>query len=111
MNHDAYVWLAVFGVAATTVLTRGSFLALGERARLPEVVERALRHAPAAALAALVAPELLAHGGDIHLGLDNARLHGGVVAVATFLATRSMVWTIAAGMAAFTALRLWGGGG
>ncbi len=108
MSGDLYVWFAVLGVSATTLLTRASFLALGDRAQLPELVERALRHAPAAALAALIAPELLAHGGEVHLGFANARLYGGLAAIVTFLATRSMVWTIVAGMAAFTALRLWG---
>jgi branched-subunit amino acid transport protein len=108
VSDVVYVWLAIAAVSATTVLTRASFLALGERARLPEVVERALRHAPAAALGALIGPELFAHGGHVDFGLDNARLYGGIAAIAAFLATRSMVWTIVVGMAVFTALRLWG---
>lgn len=107
MNDVLYVWLGVVGIAATTVVTRASFLALGRRAQLPPVVERALRHAPAAALAALIVPEVFAHGGHVALGLDNVRLYAGLAAVGGFLATRNMVWTIVAGMAVFTALRLW----
>jgi branched-subunit amino acid transport protein len=104
---DAWTWLAILAVSSTTLLTRCSFLVLGERARLPPVVERALRYAPAAALAALIGPDLLAHRGEVDVGLDNWRLYAGLVAVAAFAVTRSMIWTIVVGMAAYTALRLW----
>jgi len=100
-------WLAIAAVVSTTVLTRCSFLALGERARLPAVVERALRYAPAAALAALIGPDLLLHGGAVHVALDNPKLLGAAAAIVTFVATRSMVGTIVVGMAAYTAVRLW----
>jgi branched-subunit amino acid transport protein len=108
VSHELWVWLAIVGVASTTVLTRCSFLVLGARARLPPIVERALRYAPAAALAVLIGPELLTQGGRLHVALDNLKLLGAAAAVTMLLATRSMVWTIVAGMAAFTALRLWG---
>lgn len=107
MSHDLWVWLAILGVSSTTVITRCSFLVLGERAKLPPIVEQGLRYAPGAALAALIGPELLMHGGRVHVGPDNLKLLGAIAAAATFVATRSMVWTIVAGMAAFTALRLW----
>lgn len=106
-GSDLWTWLAVLGVSSTTVLTRCSFLVLGERAKLPPIVERALRYAPAAALAALIGPDLLVHGGRIDVGPGNVRLVAAAVAVGTYLLTRSMVGTIAAGMAAFTVLRLW----
>ena len=104
---DAGRWLAILGVVATVVATRCSFLALGERARLPPTVERGLRYAPAAALAALVLPDLASWGGEVRLALDNPKLLGAAAATATFLATRSMVATIAAGMATYTVVRLW----
>ena len=107
MTQDAWMWLAILGVSSTTLITRCSFLVLGERAKLPPIVEHALRYAPGAALAALVGPELLTQGGHLQLGPDNPKLLGAVAATLTFLATRSMVWTIVVGMAAFTALRLW----
>jgi branched-subunit amino acid transport protein len=108
MSADVWTWLAILGVSSTTLVTRCSFLVLGRRAELPPVVERALRYAPAAALAALIGPELLMQRGHLHVGLDNPKLLAAIAAVGVFLATRSMVWTIVAGMAAFTALRVWG---
>jgi branched-subunit amino acid transport protein len=108
VSRDLWIWLAILGVSATTLLTRCSFLVLGERANLPPIVEQALRYAPGAALAALIGPELLTQGGSVYVGLANAKLLAAIAAAATFLATRSMVGTIVVGMAAFTALRLWG---
>ena len=100
-------WLAILGVVATTIATRASFIMLGERARLPAWVERALRYAPACALAAIIGPDVLMRDGTLHLGPGNFRLLATVAAGIVFAATRSMIWTIVAGMAAYTALRFW----
>lgn len=99
-------WLAILGVVATTLVTRSSFILLGDRARLPPVVERALRYAPACALAAIIGPDVLMQHGTLALGPANFRLLAALAAAAVFAFTRSMVWTIVAGMAAFTVLRL-----
>ena len=42
------IWLAIIGVGLTGIVTRCSFLFLGDRLKLPPAVEKALRHAPAA---------------------------------------------------------------
>ena len=55
----AQVWLAIAGMALITSVTRALFLMGGERMILPERVQRALRYAPAAALVAVVVPDLL----------------------------------------------------
>lgn len=59
MIEGFWLWLAFALLSATTFLTRGSFIMAGEKGRLPPALQRALRYAPAAALAALVAPDLL----------------------------------------------------
>jgi len=105
--HAWYVWLSIAGISLTTFLTRGSFLILGARARLPLIVDRALAYAPACALAAIVAPDVAYLHGDLRLDLANPRLLGAAVATLGFAATRSLVVTIAAGMAAYTVFRLW----
>jgi branched-subunit amino acid transport protein len=99
-------WLAIVGVALTGVVTRCSFLILGERLRLPPLIEQALRHAPAAALGAIIAPALLLTGTHVELAPGNHRLLAALVAAAVIWWTRSILWTIVAGLAAFTALRL-----
>ncbi|MEF9944570.1 MAG: AzlD domain-containing protein [Burkholderiaceae bacterium] len=103
--NESYVWLAILGLTVVTLVTRSSFLVLGDRFPLPERVQHALRYAPACALAALIAPEMMVVQGQF-AGLANPKLIGGAVAIAVMLASRSMIATMAAGMIAFTAMRL-----
>jgi branched-subunit amino acid transport protein len=106
MSHSLYAWLAILGLTVVTVVTRSAFLVLGERFPLPERVQHALRYAPACALSALVAPEVLTAGGTLVLDPLNPRLAAGLVAVAVMVASRSMIMTMAVGMGVFTLLRL-----
>lgn len=99
-------WLTIIGLTAVTFITRGAFLVLGDRVPLPERVQHALRYAPACALAALVAPELLLQQGQVLLSFQNYKLVGAVVAAAAMLATRNIIFTIAVGMIIFTSLRV-----
>ena len=103
----AAIWAAIIGVTLTALVTRMSFLVLGERARLPERLEGVLRYAPACALAAIVVPDLLTSGGQLQLDWHNQRLVAGLCAAGVFLTTRSILWTIVIGMGLFTASRLW----
>jgi branched-subunit amino acid transport protein len=99
-------WLAVVGIGLTGVVTRCSFLVFGERLALPRSVERALRHAPAAALAAIIAPSMLLADGHLDLSPVNPRLGAGIVAALVMWRTRGMLLSMAAGVAVYTALRL-----
>jgi branched-subunit amino acid transport protein len=102
------IWLVIVGLTLVTVVTRSFFLVLGERVPLPARVQHALRYAPACALVALIAPEVLLQQGALALQFGNIKLLAALVAVATMLATRNMMATMAAGMAAYTALRFIG---
>jgi branched-subunit amino acid transport protein len=99
-------WLVIIGLTAVTVATRSFFLVLGDRIPLPQRVQHALRYAPACALVALVAPEVLLEQGQLSLTLNNVKLLASELAIGVMLASRSMIVTMAVGMAAFTALRL-----
>jgi branched-subunit amino acid transport protein len=103
---ELWTWVAIAGITLSTFVTRAGLLLLGERVRLPAVVDQALAYAPACALAAIVVPDLAVAGGEIRLSADNFRLVGAVAAAAVYVATRSFIATIAVGMAVFTALRL-----
>jgi branched-subunit amino acid transport protein len=106
MSHSLYAWLAIVGLTAVTVITRSAFLVLGERFPLPERVQHALRYAPACALSALIAPEVLTAGGALVLDPASPKLAAGLVAVAVMVVSRSMIVTMAIGMGIFTLLRL-----
>jgi branched-subunit amino acid transport protein len=100
------IWIIIIGLTAVTLVTRSSFLVLGDRFPLPERVQHGLRYAPACALVALITPELFLTQGALDLALGNLRLIAGIAAGATMLATRSMIAAMVIGMAAFTLLRL-----
>lgn len=104
--NDLTIWIIIVGLTAVTLVTRSSFLVLGDRFPLPERVQHGLRYAPACALVALVTPELFVTNGALDLSLGNLRLIAGISAGATMLATRSMIAAMVTGMAAFTLLRL-----
>lgn len=101
-------WLVIIGLTGVTVLTRSFFLVLGDRIPLPERVQHALRYAPACALVALIAPEVLLAKGAALPQWSDPKLLSGLIAVATMLISRSMILTMIVGMGAFTALRLFG---
>jgi len=102
------VWVTVVLMTLVTVATRTVMIVFGDRIPLPERVQHALRFAPACALTALIAPELLTEQGAWAISLANAKLIGGAIAIAVMLATRSMLATMGLGMAAYLAVRHFG---
>ena len=99
------IWIAVVAMTLITIATRTVMLVFGDRIRLPERAQHALRFAPVCALTALIAPELLTEQGAWAISLANAKLIAGAIAIAVMLATRSMIATMGLGMAAYLALR------
>lgn len=99
------VWITILALGVATVLTRASFFLLSG-VRLPARLLHGLRYAPAAALAAIIMPDLLVSGGQVTLTLANPKLLAGVSAAVFFLVTRHLLGTILFGMLAFTLLRL-----
>jgi branched-subunit amino acid transport protein len=100
------IWLAIVLLAFASILTRSSFFLFGHAVKLPPKVQHALRYAPAAALAAIVAPDLLLTDGAVHLSWTNPKLVAGFGAAAFFLMTRHLLGTIIVGMALYTLLRI-----
>ncbi len=103
MIEGVWLWVALVLMALTTVGTRGSFILLGERGRLPPALQRALRYAPAAALSALVMPDLLLDGGE--LAPFNPKLAAGLVVVLVALRWRNPWLPFLLGMGVLLALR------
>ncbi|MFC4407295.1 AzlD domain-containing protein [Haloarchaeobius iranensis] len=94
---DPVLWAAFVVAAVGSYLVRSSFLVLFQRVdEVPPRVERALELVPAAALAALVLPALVAPEGS--LALLTPKVAAGGVATAVAWRTESMTWTLAAGM-------------
>lgn len=80
MIEGVWLWITLALIGSTTILTRGSFIIPGERAKLPPVAQRVLRYAPAAALAALVAPDILLDAG--HFDPFNTKMAAALAVIA-----------------------------
>ncbi len=98
-------WIVIIGLAAITYITRGFFLLMGARVELGPTVQKSLRYAPAAALVAVIVPEIFFPPGSTELELNNPQLWGGIASILGFLATKSMVLTIILGMIVYTGAR------
>jgi branched-subunit amino acid transport protein len=100
------MFFCVLGLTAVTVLTRGFFLFPDRELPMPSWLKQGLRYAPLAAIAAIVAPEVLTtQGVPIHAWTD-PRPYAALVATAYFFWRRDILGTIVAGTAAMLALRL-----
>lgn len=103
------VWIAIALMFVATVVTRSSFFMLGDAVKLPGWMRHALRYAPATALAATIAPDILmmpSTSGNLTMTLMNPKLLAAAGAAVFFIAKRHMLGTIMVGMALFTVLRL-----
>ncbi len=101
------VWAMIFGAAAITFLLRFSFLGTLKPDAIPPRVRELLRFVPPAVLAAIVVPALAIRDGSVQLAASNPRPAAALVALIVAWLTRSVIWTIAAGMAALWLLQWW----
>jgi len=101
-----YLTLAIVGLAAITVLTRGFFYLSEREIPIPAWLRQGLRYAPLAALAAVVAPEVVTTHGRLIGTLLDARLFAAAAGAAWFWWRRGILGTIVAGMAVLLPLRL-----
>ncbi len=103
MNYDDTLWLSFLLIGLATTLPRASFILLGERAALPPALHRALRYAPAAALAAIVVPDVVLVTGEVQP--FNPKLAAAIAAVAVSLWWRNPWLPFVAGMGVLLGLR------
>jgi branched-subunit amino acid transport protein len=104
-----FVWALIAGMAAIAFFTRAVFILPGSHLRLPPTAERVLRYAPAAAIMAIIVPDIAIVQGALSISIENPRLVGGLVAFALAASTRSVFATIAGGMLAMALVRQFAG--
>ncbi|HSI50091.1 MAG TPA: AzlD domain-containing protein [Ideonella sp.] len=98
--------VALVGLAAITVLTRGFFLLPEREVPIPEWLREALRHAPLAALVAVVVPETVMTQGHLIHDWRDARLFAAAAGALWFWWRRGILGTIVCGTVVLLALRL-----
>jgi branched-subunit amino acid transport protein len=98
--------ITICGLAVLSLVTRSFFLFSDREWVLPGWVQRGLRYAPLAALAAVVAPEVVMTQGELIHTWKDARLFAVAAGTAYYLWRRGLLGTIVSGMAVLLALRL-----
>ena len=96
----------IVGLALVTVLTRCFFFILDRAWTLPAWAHKALHYAPVAALAGVVAPEVVMTNGQLVATWMDARLFAAAAGAALYFWRRSVLLTLAGGMAVYLPLHL-----
>jgi branched-subunit amino acid transport protein len=99
------IFFTSIGMAAITLLCRASFLLPEQELPMPRWLREGLRLAPTAALAAVVAPELVMSQGQLIDTWRDARLFGAAAGLAFYVWRPSLFGTIVFGTAVMLALR------
>ena len=105
MSETWLAWTLIVGMGLVAFLTRAVFILPGSHLKLPATAERVLRYAPAAALIAIVVPDLAVTQGALSISIENPKLVAGLVAFGLAAATRSILLTIVGGMLVLTLIR------
>ncbi len=103
---DLWTLAVIVGLAVVSVLTRCFFFILERPWGLPGWAHRALHYAPVAALAVVIAPEIVMTQGHLIATWRDARLYGALVGAAYYFWRRGVLGTIVAGMAVYLPLHL-----
>jgi branched-subunit amino acid transport protein len=99
------LFFTIVGMAAVTLLCRSFFLLPEQELPMPRWLREGLRYAPVAALAAVVAPEIVLTQGHLVHTLRDARIFGAAVGLAVYVWRRSLLGTIVSGTGVMLALR------
>ena len=98
--------IAIIGLAVITLGTRGFFLFADRELPMPAWLKQGLRYAPLAALAAVVAPEVVMQQGHLITTFKDARLYATLVATCYYFWRRGILGTIVTGTVVMVALRI-----
>jgi branched-subunit amino acid transport protein len=103
---DAWTLFVILGLAGVTVLTRCFFFILDRPWSLPSWAHRALHYAPVAALAGVIAPEIVMSQGHLVATWQDARIFAAVAGALVFFWRRSVLVTLLLGMAVYLPMHL-----
>ncbi len=109
-QSDPWTLLIIVGLAGVTMLTRCFFFISSKPWSLPSWAQRGLQYAPIAALAAVIAPEVLMTQGQFISTWQDARLFAAAAGALWFFwrkgAGQAVLGTIIVGMAVYLPLHL-----
>jgi branched-subunit amino acid transport protein len=100
------VLITIAGMTLITLVTRGFFVLPKREIPIPGWLRQGLRYAPLAALAAVVAPEVLMTNGHVIGTWKDARIFAAIAGAAWYFWRRGILGTIVSGTATMIVLRL-----
>jgi len=99
------IFFTTVGMGVITLLCRASFLLPEQDLPMPRWLRNGLRYAPTAALAAVVAPELVMSQGQLIDTWRDARIFGALAGLAFYVWRPSLFGTIVCGTGVMLVLR------
>jgi len=105
-DMDLWSWITLIALGVVTVITRGFFFLSDKDWQLPHWAERGLQYAPIAALAAVVAPDVLMRNGHWITSWREPHLYAALVAVAWMRWRGGVLGAMVSGMAVYLPLHL-----
>jgi branched-subunit amino acid transport protein len=99
------IFFTSIGMAAITLVCRAFFMLPKEELPMPNWLREGLRYAPTAALAAVVAPELVLTQGHFITTWHDGRIFGALAGLAFYAWRGSLFGTIVCGTGVMLALR------
>lgn len=110
MSIDSWTLATIVGLALVTVLTRCFFFIHSQPWTFPKWIDRGLQYAPIAALAAVIAPEIVMTQGQVISTWQDARLFAVAAGAVWFILRRgaghAVLGTIVVGMAMYLPLHV-----
>ena len=103
------IFLTALGMALVSLLCRAFFMLPEQDLPMPQWLREGLRYAPIAALAAVVAPELVLTQGHLVDTWRDARIFGALAGLAFYAWKPSLFGTIVCGTGVMLALRFGAG--
>jgi branched-subunit amino acid transport protein len=98
------IWTVIIGLGLASALIRYSFLGILQGREVPPRLKTVLEFVPVTVIPAMAAPMVVLQPRSEDWAEPHRAL-AALIALGTGIATRSMVATVVAGMAAFVALR------
>lgn len=109
MSDGWFGAVTILGLAAVTFVARNFFLFPDREIKIPAWLQRGLKVAPLAALAAVVVPEVIMSQGSLIATWQDARLPAVLAASLYYLWRPGVLGPLLAGLVVFLPLRLvWG---
>ncbi|HWI54178.1 MAG TPA: AzlD domain-containing protein [Desulfobacteria bacterium] len=107
MQIETKIYLLILGLWIVNYLPRMFPMLVLSRLNIPEPIIQWLGFIPAAVLSAITVQSILMPDNHLFISLQNDSILSAVPTFATAIKTRSLVWTLIAGMLSMALIQLW----